>query len=117
MAVRLFAGRSPGYMWYSSASNQFVLSKERKNKLLYRSHQRGTRENSVLLGAYAKKKLECMTEPQVEEFEMVLNEQDPELFKWITGKEPLPPNKTNDTVLDIKQFVTEHGHLNVDLYR
>lgn len=63
----------------------------RRRRLLYRSRHRGTREMDLLIGAFAERHLGGMSGPELEEFERILEFADPDLFAWLAGKAPVPP--------------------------
>eukprot|EP00009_Paramoeba_aestuarina_P001423 CAMPEP_0201511796 /NCGR_PEP_ID=MMETSP0161_2-20130828/4196_1 /ASSEMBLY_ACC=CAM_ASM_000251 /TAXON_ID=180227 /ORGANISM="Neoparamoeba aestuarina, Strain SoJaBio B1-5/56/2" /LENGTH=54 /DNA_ID=CAMNT_0047907417 /DNA_START=241 /DNA_END=405 /DNA_ORIENTATION=+ len=54
-----------------------------------------------------------MTDEELDNFEELLSEQDPELFKWISGKLPIPEDKTNPLLAEVRDFVEQGEHLKV----
>jgi len=44
----------------------------------------------LLLGSFAKKYVPDMSIEELAQFEELLNENDPNLYNWITGQEPEP---------------------------
>jgi len=67
----------------------------RRKRLLFRSWHRGTREADLLLGSFAEKYLADFDEPQLDEFEAMLDCADAELFDWLTGRTEPPPEREN----------------------
>jgi len=67
----------------------------RRKRLLFRSWHRGTREADLLLGSFAEKYLGDFDEPQLDEFEAMLDCADAELFDWLTGRTEPPPEREN----------------------
>lgn len=57
-----------------------------KEKLKFQAWHRGTRENDLLLGAYADARLPHLSEPQLRLFQQFLNESDLDIFGWIVHK-------------------------------
>lgn len=57
------------------------------SSLMYRSKQRGFLELDLLVGLWAQQHLPSMTMPQLHAFSDVLTEENPDLFKWLTGQE------------------------------
>lgn len=57
------------------------------SSLMYRSKQRGFLELDLLVGLWAQRHLPSMSVPQLEAFSEVLAEENPDLFKWLTGQE------------------------------
>jgi antitoxin CptB len=70
----------------------------RRKRLLYRSWHRGTREADLLLGPFAERHLAEMTPPQLDRFEALLAENDADLYDWIGGRVPPPPDRDSDVL-------------------
>jgi len=60
------------------------------NKLLYRSKQRGFLELDLLMGLWAEENIPKMDMHTMEEFSAVLDQENPDMFKWLTGQEQAP---------------------------
>ena len=60
------------------------------NRLLYRSRQRGFLEMDLLVGIWAEKKIPTLTEDKLQQFELILDQENPDLYKWLTGQEQPP---------------------------
>ena len=79
-------------------------SAARRGKLLYRSVYTGTRETDLLLGAFARARLDGLNEAQLDAYEALLEIEDPRLFKWIAGMEEAPPAYRSDVLDMIRDF-------------
>ena len=66
---------------------------ERRRKLQFRAWRRGFRELDLIIGSFADKHLESMTEAEVDGFEQLLKVQDWEMFSWLTGTAAIPPHR------------------------
>ena len=77
-------------LWF----NNEVMDAQRR-KLLFRSEHRGTKEMDVILGTFARGFLPNATDEQVNDYADVLAENDPDLYNWISEREPLPEDKAN----------------------
>lgn len=44
----------------------------------------------LLLGSFAKKHVPGMSVEELDTFDAILEENDPDLYNWVTGKEPEP---------------------------
>lgn len=64
--------------------------KTRLSRLLYRSKQRGFLELDLLVGLWAQENLPRMDDQHVAAFEQVLDEENPDLYKWLTGQADAP---------------------------
>ena len=61
-----------------------------KKKLIYRSAHRGCKELDIILGDFASKHLMGFDLQQTQEYEMLLDAQDTDIYKWIIGSEVVP---------------------------
>lgn len=57
----------------------------RLRRLRIRCWRRGTREMDMLLGPYADTALEALDDASLSEFEALLEENDQDLYAWISG--------------------------------
>jgi antitoxin CptB len=64
----------------------------RRRRLLYRSWHRGTREMDLIMGRFADEMIGSLTEAELNEYERLSDLPDRELFSWVTGEAPVPPN-------------------------
>ena len=72
----------------------------RRKRLLFRAWHRGTREADLILGSFAEKHLPGFEEGALNEFAVLLEVPDAELFDWISGRAvPPPEHDTNVTRL------------------
>jgi antitoxin CptB len=62
----------------------------RRRRALFRAWRRGIREMDLVMGNFADANLPAMSEPELDEFERLLDAPDPELLAWITGEAPVP---------------------------
>lgn len=59
-------------------------------RLTYRSWHRGSKETDLVLGTYCAQRLEQLEEPKLQVFENFLNEDDAEIWAWLTEKTACP---------------------------
>ncbi len=90
-------------MRYNVAMTSANLSDFQK-KLLFRAWHRGTREADLLLGCFAQACLGKMDDAQVSLFAELLNEQDPDIYEWLTGAKPTPPQFENFVMDALRNF-------------
>lgn len=74
------------------------------NKLRYRSHYRGCRENDHLLGGFADKYLVTFTEKQLIQFADILELEDNDLLSWMLGYQPVPPKYCNEVMMLLLEY-------------
>lgn len=61
----------------------------RLKRLRIRSWRRGTKEMDLLLGPFADAVLPTLEGPALDAFEALLNENDRDLYAWISGAAPM----------------------------
>lgn len=62
----------------------------RKKRLAMRSMRRGTKEMDILLIRYSGEKLAGMDAAALDAYEALLEENDQDLYQWISGQKPAP---------------------------
>lgn len=70
----------------------------RRERLRFRSWHRGTREMDLLLGSFADQFITMFDERELQYFEELLGENDPDLYNWYTGQEKVPHGKISDVM-------------------
>ncbi|XP_010929714.1 succinate dehydrogenase assembly factor 2, mitochondrial isoform X1 [Elaeis guineensis] len=65
------------------------------NRLLYRSRQRGFLELDLILGSWVEENIRSLDELHIRALMDVLDLENPDLWKWLTGQEQ-PPEAVND---------------------
>ncbi len=68
-------------------------TRNRRERLRYRSHHRGTKEMDVLLGRFAERYLDGFGVIELAEYEALLEEQDQDLYDWALGRSVPPAEK------------------------
>jgi len=80
----------------------------RLKRLYFRSWHRGTREMDLLLGRFAARHLDDLSETELAQYEALLEVADPDLYGWIAG-EAAPPGAFDNALLErIKKFRISH---------
>lgn len=75
-----------------------------RKKLIFRSWHRGTREIDLLLGRFADAHLPGFDAGELQQYEDLLVNSDPDLYNWITGKETPPANLGSDVLQKLINF-------------
>jgi len=76
----------------------------RRKKLIFRSWHRGTREMDLLMGTFADRFIPELTNEELDLYEDILQESDPDLYNWISEREPLPARITNPLIKKLIGF-------------
>eukprot|EP00039_Didymoeca_costata_P011248 m.157246 g.157246 ORF g.157246 m.157246 type:complete len:160 (+) comp15111_c0_seq7:313-792(+) len=95
----------------SETDNSFVIMRptqertetesEKRSRLLYQSRKRGIKENDLIMGTFAGKYLEGMTQSELAEYDSILNDHDNEwdMYAWMVGRKPLPDYLSDSQVM------------------
>ena len=75
-----------------------------RKKLIFRSWHRGTREIDLLLGRFADAHLSGFDADELQQYEDLLINSDPDLYNWMTGKEAPPANVASDVLQKLIAF-------------
>ncbi len=86
-----------------------VSADKRLERLKFRSWHRGTREMDLLLGSFADAHLGGFASEELDQYEAILQESDPDLYNWITGAEAVPAGLDHVVMRLLKQ----HQYKNV----
>lgn len=68
----------------------------KKKKLIFRCGHRGTKEMDLLLGEFAKAHVPNFNEAQLALFEDFITNSDPDIYNWVTAREPIPAQWNNE---------------------
>ena len=80
------------------------MADSRVNKLRYRAWRRGFLEADLILGPFADHHLASLSIAQLDEFEALLDQPDPDLYAWITDQAETPVEFSTPTLNLIKDF-------------
>jgi len=76
----------------------------RRKRLIFRSGHRGLKEMDLLLGGFAARYLADFSMPELAQYDALLEENDPDLYNWITGREAPPAEHDTPVMTMIKNF-------------
>ncbi len=84
----------------------------RRKRLKFRSWHRGTREADLILGRFADRHIPEFTGDQLDRYEALLELSDPDLYNWMTGREPVPAEHDSDIMRLLQAFnVASHSEV------
>jgi antitoxin CptB len=66
------------------------VAETRLRRLRMRSARRGTREMDLILGGFAEAVLATLPPGSLDAFEIILSENDQDLYQWISGQSKVP---------------------------
>jgi len=76
---------------------------QRQRRLRMRSARRGTKEMDLILGPFAQARLAQMPEEDLADYEALLEENDQDLYAWITGR-ATPPERHGTVIELVRRF-------------
>ncbi len=76
----------------------------RRKRLRYQSSHRGTKEIDLMLGRFADTMLAQLTAEQLDRYETLLANPDPDIYLWISGGEVVPDAFDSDVMTMLKNF-------------
>jgi antitoxin CptB len=80
------------------------MSDPRLKKIRYRAWHRGFREADMILGAFADHHLADLSSDQLDEFERLIDQPDPDLYGWIVGQADAPEAFQGEVLELIRTF-------------
>src|ERR1700675_1910107 len=75
-----------------------------RRKLGFRSWHRGTLEADLVIGTFADQHLADFADAELRQFERLLNESDPDIDDWMTGRQLVPKEHDNSVMALLRQF-------------
>ncbi len=78
----------------------------RRKRLIFRSWHRGTREADLMLGRFAEQYLEHLSETELDLYEDLIAYSDPDIYGWLSDREPIPEPLRNPVTLLLKSFTS-----------
>ena len=76
----------------------------RRRRLIYRSRYTGMKETDLLLGPFAIRYVPEFSGSQLDRYERLLDEADPDIFDWATGRATVPHHLDHDVMALLKNF-------------
>ena len=77
-------------------------SENRRKRLLFRAQRRGFKEVDLIFGAYAEAHLMRLDEMGLDQFEALLTAPDQDVYAWLRGAMPVPPEYDNPVFAGLK---------------
>lgn len=76
----------------------------RRRKALFRSWHRGIREMDLVLGQFADAKIGTLSDAELDDYELLMEAQDRDIFMWLTGEAETPANFDTPVFRQIRDF-------------
>ncbi|CAN1265263.1 Succinate dehydrogenase assembly factor 2, mitochondrial, partial [Linum perenne] len=89
----------PRYSTLNNGDSIDLFNEESKRRLCNRSRQRGFLELDLVLGKWVEEHIHSMDENKIQALVHVLDLENPDLWKWLTGQEQPPDGVCQNPVL------------------
>jgi len=76
----------------------------RRKRLVYRANYRGFKEADMILGGFATKHMDTMSDEEVLMFEDLLGAKDHDIYGWIMQTLPVPANYDTPLLERLRAF-------------
>jgi antitoxin CptB len=76
----------------------------RLKRVSMRSHRRGIKEMDIILGQFADARLASMPVERLDLYEVMLDENDHDLYQWVSGQVAAP-----ETYADLIAEIADHA--------
>ncbi|WP_225768458.1 succinate dehydrogenase assembly factor 2 [Inquilinus sp. Marseille-Q2685] len=80
-----------------------------RRRLRFRSWHRGTREADLLLGGFADAVLDRLDADQLARYGDLLENNDPDLWDWVTERVPVPADSDSDVMRLLIDYARSRG--------
>jgi antitoxin CptB len=81
----------------------------RRRRMLFRAWHRGTREMDLIMGRFADAMIGTLTEAELDEFERLSEQPEPDVYAWITGDRAVPPEHDTALFQRLRSFARNTG--------
>jgi antitoxin CptB len=82
---------------------------ERRRRTLFRAWHRGMREMDILYGKFADSEIARLSDPELDEFESLMELPDRDVLMFMTGEADTPANYDTALFRRLKDFHTHDG--------
>ena len=66
-----------------------------KKMIIYKASHRGSKEMDILLGNFINKYVELFNKNELQQFDLILDNDDDDIYQWILGKSDIPNEYQN----------------------
>ena len=78
------------------------MDENRVKRLRFRAWRRGFREADLILGPFADSRGPHMSLERLERFERLLDQSDHDIYAWVIGSAPVPPEFDDDLLTELR---------------
>lgn len=81
----------------------------RRRRLLFRAWHRGTREMDLIVGRFCDSEISLLDEAELDEFEVLIEAQDQDLYNWVAGSAEVPASYDTRVFRRLRDFYAPQG--------
>ena len=89
----------------------------RRKRILFRCWHRGIREMDLVFGQFADAELPTLSEAELDEFEIIMDEQDIDLSRWVLGTFPVPERFQTPLFARIISYTPDFEEMTAEMRR
>ena len=102
---RGIGGQVLNYPRYFSVDTDNADDINRRKRMLYRCKQRGLLELDMLLGTWATENIFDLSTDELNDFESIIKQENPDLQNWILQHEEVPKELDNGIMKTLQEYV------------
>jgi antitoxin CptB len=76
----------------------------RRRKILFRAWHRGIKEMDLIMGRFADARLDQLAAGELDEFELLMQVPDQQLYAWINGGEEVPAERDTPLLRELRDY-------------
>lgn len=76
----------------------------KRKRLIFRSWHRGTKEMDQILGSFANINVPIFSDAELDLYDQLLENSDPEMYDWICGRAEVPANKHSSVLEKLLKY-------------
>lgn len=80
------------------------IREHRLKRMTMRSMRRGIKEMDIILVRFAEARLALMSDAQLDAYDLLLEENDQDLYQWVSGQQPAPAHVA-DQIAEIRGLI------------
>jgi antitoxin CptB len=85
----------------------------RRRRIVFRAWHRGMREMDLLMGSFVDSEIADLSEAELDDLEILLEEPDRDVFSWLTGEVETPSRYNTPVFRKILSFHTHAGPIHI----
>jgi antitoxin CptB len=92
------------WLYIRPLGSKAFMDDTRLKRLKFRAWHRGFREADLILGPFADSHADSMTPEELDQLETLLEQNDHDIYGWIVGRAPTPPQFENALMARLRAF-------------